>query len=237
MNADKISFIMCVNEDTFLEEAVYYIDRLEIPDGFDLDLITIYDAKSMTAGYNEGMRSTDAKYKIYMHQDVFILRQSIIKDILAVFEDPTIGMTGVAGCVGFPENGIIWNGRIHWSILENDFYKTFQNYSMDVQKNVADAVTIDGMFIATQYDIEWREDLFTGWDFYDVSQSFEFRRKGYRTVLPFEAEPWLLHYDGRLNMKNYYRDRKIFLENYKEDIETLEHSFKYQFDSINPASC
>ncbi len=219
---------MCVNDDTFLEEAVYYINRLEIPEGFELDLITVYDAKSMTSGYNEGMRATDAKYKIYMHQDVFILRRSLLKDILKIFEDESVGMTGVAGCVGFPENGIIWNGQMHWSILENDFYKTFQNFSMDHKEPVVDAVTIDGMFMATQYDVEWREDLFKGWDFYDLSQSFEFRRKGYRTVLPYESEPWLLHYDGRLNMKTYYRDRALFLEHYRSDISSLDESLLFR---------
>lgn len=43
---------------------------------------------------------------------------------------------------------------------------------------VVDVTAIDGMFMATQYDISWREDLFDGWDFYDISQSCEFTRGG-----------------------------------------------------------
>ena len=27
---------------------------------------------------------------------------------------------------------------------------------------------VDGLLMATQYDIPWREDLFDGWDFYDL---------------------------------------------------------------------
>lgn len=37
---------------------------------------------------------------------------------------------------------------------------------------------IDGLFMATQYDIKWREDLLDGFHFYDVSQCFEFAQQG-----------------------------------------------------------
>lgn len=35
---------------------------------------------------------------------------------------------------------------------------------------------LDGLLIATQYDLPWREGLFQGWDIYDISQCTEFRR-------------------------------------------------------------
>ncbi len=73
MNDHKFCFIICTNNDLLLGEALHYIDHLEIPDGYEVDLLTVNDASSMTEGYNEAMTTSDAKYKIYMHQDVFIL--------------------------------------------------------------------------------------------------------------------------------------------------------------------
>lgn len=35
---------------------------------------------------------------------------------------------------------------------------------------------VDGLLMMTQYDLPWRDDLFSDFDFYDVSQAFEFRR-------------------------------------------------------------
>lgn len=35
----------------------------------------------MCAAYNLGMQSSDAKYKIYMHQDVFIRNEEFLADI------------------------------------------------------------------------------------------------------------------------------------------------------------
>ena len=81
MNHKKITFILCVNDDTEFSECRFYLDRLILPEGFEKDIITIEEAPSMTAGYNAGMQSSDAKYKVYLHQDVFI----IYKDFTALY--------------------------------------------------------------------------------------------------------------------------------------------------------
>ena len=75
---------------------------------------------------------------------------------------------------------------------------------------------LDGLLMATQYDVPWREDLFTKWDFYDISQSQEFLRAGYKVVVPNQEEPWCIHDDGFFNLKNYYVSRKIFVDEYKK---------------------
>ena len=69
---------------------------------------------------------------------------------------------------------------------------------------------VDGLLIATQYDLPWREDLFDNWDFYDISQGQEFIQKGYRIVVPYQKQPWCIHDDGFNNLKNYYHARRIF---------------------------
>ena len=83
------------------------------------------------------------------------------------------------------------------------------------EKEDRDVEAVDGLLMITQYDVPWREDLFKGWDFYDISQSFEFRRAGYRVVVPEMAEPWCIHDDGFLNLANYYNERKIFQKEYR----------------------
>ena len=48
MNDKKICFILCVNNDMYLDECVYYINKLEIPTEYEIDIITVRDADSMT---------------------------------------------------------------------------------------------------------------------------------------------------------------------------------------------
>ena len=85
MNTHKFCFIICTNNEIYLEECIHYINHLLIPEGYEIDLITITEATSMTEGYNQGMTSSDAKYKIYMHQDVFIINPNFMNDVLTVF--------------------------------------------------------------------------------------------------------------------------------------------------------
>lgn len=97
MNDKKICFIVCVNNDMYIDECVYYIRNLEIPSEYEIDIITVQDAGSMTSGYNAAMQESDAKYKIYIHQDVFLTKRDMIYDILRIFKDSNIGMIGLIG--------------------------------------------------------------------------------------------------------------------------------------------
>lgn len=91
MNDKKICFIMCVNDKLYEEECIRYIQKLNVPEGYEVEQLSIWDAPSMAAGYNEGMRQSDAKYKVYLHQDVFVVYQNFIyeflKNIFSGFED------------------------------------------------------------------------------------------------------------------------------------------------------
>lgn len=213
MDSKKICFIICTNNEQYLNEAVYYINRLNIPEGYSIDLLTVAEALSMTSGYNEAMNASDAKYKIYMHQDVMIIEPDFLYHILDIFKEPDIGMLGIIGYPEITENCIIWEGESVGKLYSNSIYDTLTRASDDTSK-YTDVKAIDGLLMATQYDIPWREDLFKKWDFYDVSQSFEFRNAGYRIVVPNPAKPWCIHDDGLLNLKNYYEARRIFKKEY-----------------------
>lgn len=81
-----------------------------------------------------------------------------------------------------------------------------------------EAFAVDGMLIMTQYDIPWREDLFHKWDFYDISQCHEFRRKGYKVVVLSEPDDRAstFHDCGFSKLTNYEEGRKIFCTEYSE---------------------
>ena len=84
---DTIAFIICVNNELYFEECRYYIEHLEVSAGYDIDVIGIWEADSMCAAYNLGMRSSDAKYKVYMHQDVFIRDSRFLEKTLRIFKE------------------------------------------------------------------------------------------------------------------------------------------------------
>ena len=143
-----------------------------------------------------------------------IIDINFLNKLLDIFSDKEIGMIGIAGPKEMPANGIMWMGGDIGAWYSSSIYFSNTNIDINVSGKYAYVEAIDGMLMATQYDLPWREDIFDGWDFYDASQSFEFRRKGYKIVVPQPEKPLVIHDDGLLNLRNYYKYRKKFIKEY-----------------------
>ena len=195
MNAKKFCFIISVKREDYLKECIFYLEQLKVPEGYSMQIQPIRRAASMAGAYNMAMQASDAKYKIYLHQDCFVINPNFLFDLLMIFEnDKKIGMVGVVGSPQTPPDLLPWHGiRIGnmyaWDVENTDF----NGYSFKLTDGIKDVECIDGMLIATSVDLPWREDLFDGWDLYDISQSFEFRKAGYRVVVPEQTKPWVAH--------------------------------------------
>ena len=87
MNNNMFCFIACVNNEVLYKESLLYISKLEIPKGYSIECCAVRNAGSITAGYNTAMTESDAKYKIYMHQDINILNKRFLIDLLEIFEN------------------------------------------------------------------------------------------------------------------------------------------------------
>ena len=217
-NEKKIDFIICVNNELYLNECICYIEQLKIPIDFETEIIAIREAKSMAEGYNVAMHDSNAKYKVYLHQDVFILNKDFIYDILKIFSsDTTLGMLGVVGGVNIPANAVMWcawnRGKTY--VCDNKTGKLLDSH-YEAEGAYSEVEAIDGMLMITQYDIEWREDLDLGWDFYDITQSLEFRRQGLKIGIPHQQTPWCIHDCGYSKLKGYDKARKRVLEEYTD---------------------
>ncbi len=217
-NAKKVAFIVCVNNEDLFSECQFYLNQLELPKGMEKEIITIQDASAMTAGYNDGMNRSDAKYKVYLHQDVWIINRSFIHEIKHVFDSrPDIGMLGCIGTTSL--------GREAMAITSWDTGKVIHNCVRmltefgEMHYEFAEVEALDGLLLATQYDIPWREDIFDGWDYYDISQCMEFRRAGYKIVVPKQDKVWCFHDNSISNTTKYNEYRKRFIEEYANNRE------------------
>ncbi|AOR24013.1 glycosyltransferase family protein [Clostridium taeniosporum] len=219
MNNNKISFIITVNDELAYKESKYYIDNLTVPVGFDIEILPIRNAESITKAYNYAIENCDSKYKVYLHQDVMIINKNFIEDILNIFNsDEKIGLIGMCGVKTIPDSGIWWEGI-------NKFGKIYQSSTgvlalLDFENPnqlYEEVECIDGLIMITQYDLHWREDIFKGWHFYDISQCLEFKNKEYKVVVPKQDIPWCTHDCGIVNTSNgFYSDRDLFIKTYKK---------------------
>nr|WP_054949691.1 glycosyltransferase family protein [Numidum massiliense] len=220
VDARKILFVTCVNDDELYTMCVQHIRRLRVPEGYTLETLPIRGAKSMAAAYNMALQH-NAKYKIYLHQDTFIVNPDFLQDTLAVFqEDDSLGLLGMIGCKVAPPSGTWWEGEKLIGKMIGYHNKTYLLFKFGQIRAPIEAVqSVDGFMMATQYDLPWRDDLFTGFHFYDASQCAEFIKKGYTIGIPKQCEPWCLHVnrDGHTideTAYNYYRH--VYMQHYTQ---------------------
>ncbi len=218
----KIAFITCVNSDWWYSECLLYLKHLQIPEGMSAEFIPVRDAKSMTSGYNSAMKKSDAKYKIYLHQDTLVVNKNLVADLLKIFADASIGVVGMIGCVNLPKTGVWWDGlRTYGRVLHAcEPESVVDSECMEPEGLFEEVESVDGLFLATQYDLPWREDLFDGWHLYDTSLCKENQRVGRKVVVPNQsADFWCIHCPKEKSLDPAYRKyQKIFLREYGAEL-------------------
>lgn len=215
---NKIAFIICCNDDIYLEECLYYMQQLQVPEGFETDVIAIREASSMTSAYNAGMNASDAKYKIYLHQDVYLLKERLLYDMLEIFKDDTIGMIGTVGARKLPRNAKAAQSWDCGNVLVHNGSVMVHMKDLGIEDaSVIDVEAIDGMLMMTQYDVAWDEQIFDQFHFYDISQCMEFRKRGHRVVIPRDEAVWAMHDSGISGERGYDEYRRRFCEKYRQD--------------------
>ena len=173
----------------------------------------------MTEGYQQAMEGSDAKYKIYLHQDVWITDEDFLVMLVREFrQHQEYGLAGVVGVRRMPGNGIWWEGEKLGSIRDQ-LTGELRDYRYQVDPvHSQQAAAVDGLLLATQYDVPWRTDLFAGWHFYDLSQAYEFRRLGFQTVVLPQSGPRCTHYSVKPSVEGFEEDRRRFLREYAAEI-------------------
>lgn len=116
-DAQKVAIITCVNDEAVYDDCRARLEQLVLPAGVTLDFVPVRGAPSMCAGYTEGMVATDAKYKLYLHQDMLLAQPNLLMTLLPYLSaHPEVGLVGLAGSRRWRTNGIWWEDQAATSI-------------------------------------------------------------------------------------------------------------------------
>ena len=138
-------------------------------------------------------------------------------DLLEIFGKDT--RIGIVGCIGAAKLGKTAMAVSSWDtgkVIHNCIPMLMEG-EKEITNDYAQVQALDGLLLATQYDIPWREDIMDGWDFYDISQCMEFARAGYKAVVPRQKTIWCFHDNKSSDMSNYSYYRQRFIKEYAQD--------------------
>ena len=90
MKDRTILVVVCVNNEELFEQCERQIRNLLFPD-YVVQIFPIRDAKSMASAYNRAL-SYPAKYKVYIHQDTYLINREMF--YLILFKDEKLGLIG-----------------------------------------------------------------------------------------------------------------------------------------------
>ena len=141
-----------------VQETLESLKTLEVPPQFSLDVLPVQGEDKFKA-YNFAMKESDAKYKIYLDENISILHKNVLSEIISVFEsNKDIGAIGFSGAIQLSTHGVCFNSAKRCGKISIGANKKLQDWGDDKRKFL-EVEALDSFFIATQYDLTWREDL------------------------------------------------------------------------------
>ena len=193
-----------------VQETLESLKTLEVPPQFSLDVLPVQGEDKFKA-YNFAMKESDAKYKIYLDENVSIVRKNILSEIISVFKsNKDIGAIGFSGAIQLSTHGVCFNSAKRCGKISIGANKKLQDWGDDKRKFL-EVEALDSFFIATQYDSTWREDLK---DFSVTAQCLNLKREGYQSVVLCQKKTCI--WCRKDNFSVDEQAQKVFLEDYKE---------------------
>ena len=211
MNLRKIDFIICYSNEKCLNKCVACIEELIVPEGYQTEIIGVTKAENLAEAYNALMNESDAQYKVYLQENVYIVNRNFLIETIEEFEcDTSIGMLGILGQESNNTEYGEWNCGSVAIINDNRSDKI-------LEKNERQGMYVEclnGLLLMTSIDVNWKSLVSGPNGYFDIEHSKAVRNKGCTLKVPYQTEPWCVYESG-------------FSEYERQDIYTTDMGCRY----------
>ena len=184
LDGKKVAFLIHTTQEAYEKECLFWLNRLDIPQGYSVEYLVAADDADMAEAYEENRQASDARYKIYLEDRTFVTNRFLIRDLLAIFDrEPSIGAVGIWGVQADSDRGI---GKVILTDSQGTSLVSTEP-TVDISGEIYDVVAYlgEGLF-ATQSDLDWGSSR-------DVqTQSLRYREAGYKVVVARQRSAWCL---------------------------------------------
>lgn len=218
MDEKKIAVIVYKTNDKLYEETAGSIQQLSTPENFSVEII-LAEGANKYAAFDSAMKQSDAKYKIYLDDCISIRQKNILSEIVKLFKsNEKIGVIGCSGATALSTHGICLTSAKRCGKVLMGANRVAKDWG-NVDGNYQEVAVLDGWFMATQYDLNWRSDIFKNRSFGEAGQCVEFKRKGYKVVVIAQKKAWIWFKPKEIAIDE--ESRLNFLKEYSEDLFPL----------------
>lgn len=173
--------------------------------GIEYEIINIDNSDNrynIFQAYNKGIQKSKYPYICFMHDDILYHTVNWGKNIIDYFNDPAVGMIGVAGPTYISQLPGIWWGienekcrtdSIRQCNLDTDrFDLTRQHYTLynPYNEKATEVVALDGLFFCIKKEIFGDvsfDESYNGFHFYDIDISLQIKSKGYKLLCVYDV--------------------------------------------------
>ncbi len=113
----EIAYIICTTSKRYADEVLLYLQCQILDPGFTSSVYFIKNARSAFSGYQLVLGLSHAKYKIYMHQDLFMADRYFTKHLIRTLQTTPYHMLGVTGTDRMPSTGRWWDSERQYGCI------------------------------------------------------------------------------------------------------------------------
>ncbi len=194
---DRIAFMLYGTDDWILSENMEYLHSLYVPEDVEVEIYKLDSRNGVHKAYENGRIQSDARYKVYLDQNAYIVDKQFVSKILEVFHgNPKVGLVGV--------RGYYWNQKKNEAEFEGynlshvyEGISRVREFREGTAAGIVPVLALDRHFMVTSTDTPWIGEESN----FHIAKSVELRHAGIETVVMVEDQPMVLFDNGVLTEK------------------------------------
>ena len=228
MNEKGIAILVWKRNEEHYANCIEGLRQLQYPAGYEVRVYTLTEQDTFTKQCNSVLAETDAKYKIYLSDEMRITAPTFVQDMLNIFADTSIGMIGFFGSTEMPLSANIMDApHKYGSVLIPAGGVLEEMRCGEGTADVAsDVRAILPSLFATQYDVPWDAN-YTGQYYAVQEQCRNFTRRGYRVVVPIVETPFCGYQSEKISFETGGADRDRFFSANTSAADSAEKALLY----------
>ena len=228
MNEKGIAILVWKRNEEHYANCIEGLRQLQYPAGYEVQVYTLTDQDTFTKQCSSVLAESDAKYKIYLSDEMRITALTFVQDMLNIFADRTIGMIGFFGSAEMPLSANIMDASHKYGsvFMPADGALEEMRFGEGTADAVADVRAILPSLFVTQNDLPWDAD-YTGQYYAVQEQCRNFTRRGYRVVVPIVETPFCGYQSEEISFEIGGADRDRFFSANASAADSAEKALLY----------